>query len=136
MPCSALEDLKKEWHALSKMYQTSKIVPELWQMCASCGKEVFMNVLNATCRWDAACTETVEWQEDAGVEELAAKAEQPFYQVLVDWSDAFSDRSIFSGQSLIAYVAQDMLSVPEVRTIFVKTPNKLGIHITLLLSFC
>lgn len=65
-------------------------------------------------RWDAACTETVEWQEDAGVQQLSAKADQPFYQVLVDWSDAFSDRSIFSGQSLIAYVAQDMLSVPEV----------------------
>ena len=56
----------------------------------------------------------MEWQEDAGVPKLPAKADQPFYQVLVDWSDAFSDRSSFSGQSLIAYVAQDMLSVPEV----------------------
>ena len=78
----------------------------------------FVSVLQVTvycCRWDAACTETLEWQEDAGISGIANQADQPFYQVLVDWSDAFSDRSIFSGQSLIAYVAQDMLSVPEVR---------------------
>ena len=58
----------------------------------------------------------MEWQEDAGVQQLEGRGEQPFYQVLVDWEDAFSDRSMFSGQSLIAYVAQDMLSAPEART--------------------
>lgn len=57
----------------------------------------------------------MEWQEDAGVQNLEAKGDQPFYQVLVDWGDAVGSGSFFfSNQSLIAYVAQDMLSVPEV----------------------
>ena len=90
-----------------------------WYICFLGGWSGHLN----HCRWDASCTETVEWQEDAGVQKLAAKADQPFYQVLVDWSDAFSDRSIFSGQSLIAYVAQDMLSVPEVRNSLQPSPR-------------
>lgn len=75
------------------------------------------------CSWDASCTETEEWQEDAGVNKLEMGGNQPFYQVLIDWKDAYGGFGIFSQQNLIAYVAQDMLSVPEVRLPELRDPS-------------
>lgn len=67
-------------------------------------------------RWDASCSETREWQDDAGVQDLESKGDQPFYLVLVDWGDALSGgRDFMSGNNLVVYAAQEMLSVPEVR---------------------
>jgi len=64
-------------------------------------------------RWDPSCSETREWQSENGIDKLEFGGEQPFYQVLVD---LFDNLKSGTRSGLIKYVAQEMLTTPEVNT--------------------
>lgn len=57
------------------------------------------------------CCESEEWQEEAGVHQLQAGPNQVFYHCLVDVRDWDQDLD----QPPVAYVAEELLSAPEVR---------------------
>ena len=61
-----------------------------------------------TCRWDESCCEDEEWQQSAGVGELQQGAAQRWYHVLID------HRSWPQDQPAVAYVAEELLSAPQV----------------------
>ena len=61
-----------------------------------------------TCRWDESCCEDEEWQQSAGVGELQQGAVQRWYHVLID------HRSWPQDQPAVAYVAEELLSAPQV----------------------
>ena len=68
-------------------------------------------------RWDDRCCETEAWQCSAGVDGLRRGPEQPFYHVLIDQRDWAKGSS--TPNSMLAYVAEEMLVAPEVRTCLV-----------------
>ncbi|KAL2652713.1 hypothetical protein R1flu_020841 [Riccia fluitans] len=57
------------------------------------------------CGMDPRCCESEEWADAAGAKQLARGQNQPFYQILVDVHEEPS--------LLVAYVAEDCLSLPE-----------------------
>ncbi|MEW5316228.1 MAG: hypothetical protein WDW38_007609 [Sanguina aurantia] len=61
--------------------------------------------------WDAQCCESEEWMAEVGVEKLKQGVRQHFYHVLVDSRDWASDEQV-----PVAYVAEELLSAPELDT--------------------
>ena len=65
---------------------------------------------HAWCSWDNSCCEDGKWQQSSGAADLQHCQQQPFYHLLVDskdWEGSWA-------QPPIAYVAQELLSAPEV----------------------
>ena len=67
------------------------------------------------CSCDNCCCEDTAWQEAAGIPELTHGREQTFYQLLVDAKDWEASWE----KPPVAYVAEELLSAPEVRGISV-----------------
>ena len=68
-------------------------------------------MIQVICRWDNCCCEEDAWQQAADVSDLQQGGQQTFYHLLVDAKDWEESR----GQPAVAYVAEELLSAPEVR---------------------